>query len=90
MSKLKTEEQRAAALLSFADTYHIFNNFDENHKEKGVCLANIGSIMLQKGDYRKAWQYFAQAIKNMQSHMKGQVQTDEYLDAHDLKCNSYY
>ena len=56
-------------MLSFADTYYIFNSFDENHKEKGVCLANIGSIMLQKGDYKKAWQYFSKAIENMQVHM---------------------
>ena len=58
VAELKTEEQRAVALLSYADAYHIYNNFDENHKQKGVCLANIGSVMMQMGDYKKARDYF--------------------------------
>ena len=56
-------------MLSFADAYHIFTNLDENHIEKGVCLANIGSIMMQMGDYHKSREYFLLAIQNLKVHM---------------------
>ena len=50
------------ALLSFVDALEIYHNFNENHLSKGVCLANIGSIMMQAGDNVKAKQYFEEAI----------------------------
>ena len=46
MSSHLTEEQQAQALLSYADAYHIYSEFDENHSQKGVCLANMGSVMM--------------------------------------------
>ena len=47
ISTIQTKEQLAQSLLSYADAYYIFNEFDENHSQKGVCVANIGSIMFQ-------------------------------------------
>ena len=41
----QTEEQLAQSLLSYADAFEIYNEFDRNHSQKGVCMANIGSIM---------------------------------------------
>ena len=81
MTELKTEEQRAVALLSYADAYHIYNKFDENHKQKGACLSNIGSIMMQMGDYNKARNYFSEAIKNLKSHMCDEEITDPTADS---------
>ena len=46
MAVQESEEKQAQALLSYADAYHIYHEFDENHKQKGVCLTNIGSIMM--------------------------------------------
>lgn len=39
------DEKLAQALMSYSEAYHIFGEFDKDHKERGVCLANIGSIM---------------------------------------------
>lgn len=50
----KGEEHLAQALLNYAEAYKIFEEFDPNHKHKGVCLANIGSILSQKGEFLKA------------------------------------
>lgn len=55
------ERQQAEALLSYADAYHIYSEFDPKHSQKGVCLANIGSIMMQKGEYQRAIEYFSEA-----------------------------
>ena len=50
MSELQTEHEQAQALLSYSDAYHIYNEFDSEHSQKGVCLANIGQIMMQMDD----------------------------------------
>ena len=42
-----SKEQLAEALLSYSDAYYIYDEFDPEHSQKGVCLANIGSIMFQ-------------------------------------------
>jgi len=47
----QTDHERAQALLSFSDAYHIYNEFDSEHSQKGVCLANIGQIMMQMDDF---------------------------------------
>ena len=41
------DEQLAQALLNYAEAYKIFEEFDPKHKHKGVCVANIGSILMQ-------------------------------------------
>ena len=66
-----TDEQQAQALLSYADAFHIYSEFDEHHSQKGVCLANIGAIMMQKGDYRKSRLYYSDAIGNLVINMEG-------------------
>ena len=40
------DEGLAQALLNYADAFKIFDEFDKNHKHKGVCLANVGSILI--------------------------------------------
>ena len=65
MSTDLDEEQLAQALLSYADAYYIYDDFDHNHSQKGVCLANIGSIMYQQRDYQTAMEYYQAAIDNM-------------------------
>lgn len=59
------------ALLSYADAYHIYSEFDENHSQKGVCLANIGSIMMKMGDFKKAQVYFDKSINNLDNNIYG-------------------
>ena len=56
-------------MLSYAEALHIFKKFDEDHAEKGVCLANIGSIMFQKGDFKTARHYYEESIENMNQNM---------------------
>jgi len=68
----QTEEEQAQALLNYADAYHIYDEFDRNHSQKGVCLANIGSIMMQMGDYSQAREYYDQAILNMKGNIDWQ------------------
>ena len=45
------------AMLGYADAYQIYNEFDKNHSQKGVCLANIGSIAIQMHYYNEATVY---------------------------------
>ena len=51
--------------MSYSEAYHIFGEFDKDHKERGVCLANIGSIMYQMEDYQKAQDYYKMSQANM-------------------------
>ena len=47
------DEKSEKALLNYSEAYDIFRKFnDEQHK--GICLANIGTIMMQKEDYGMA------------------------------------
>ena len=71
-----TEEQQAQALLSYADAYYIYHEFDENHRQKGVCLANIGSIMMKMDDHKKARSYYEEAIQNINAKMFGDSDDD--------------
>lgn len=57
-------------MLSYSDAYHIYNDFDPNHSQKGVCLANIGSLMMQMGDYKKAQEYYKESINNMEKNLR--------------------
>ena len=45
--------------------------------------------MLQKGDYKKAWQYFTKAIENMQVHMGCDMVTSDhkYASEHTSKSD---
>jgi tetratricopeptide (TPR) repeat protein len=52
------DEKRSMALLSYADAYKTFEEFGDENAQKGVCLAGMGSIMLQMGDYDKAMEYY--------------------------------
>ena len=46
------------ALLNYSKLYSEFGEFDENHKHRGTCMSNIGSIMMKNGDYIKAEECF--------------------------------
>jgi tetratricopeptide (TPR) repeat protein len=70
-------------MLSYADAYHIYGEFDEHHSQKGVCMANIGSIMMQMGDYKKAGLYYTNAINNMNNLIHGAFVND--LEKSDSK-----
>lgn len=63
-------------MLSYADAYHIYSEFDEHHSQKGVCMSNIGSIMTQMGDYETARLYFSNAIANCER----QIGYVDYVD----------
>ena len=78
-----SEEKQAQALLSYADAYHIYHEFDEFHQQKGVCLTNIGSIMMQQGDYQKARKYYDDAIKNLDMHKYEDYGPDIKMDDGD-------
>lgn len=60
-------------MLSYADAFYIYHEFDEHHSQKGVCLSNIGSIMMQSGDFQKARLYFHDAIKLVEHNMNSQI-----------------
>ena len=72
-------------MLSYGDAYHIYKEFDENHSQIGVCIANIGSIMFQKGDFKTARQYYEAAIKNL----RGNMPDDNFDQADSLKMTAY-
>ena len=59
-----SQGQSKDALLNFSKLYSEFGQFDKNHKHRGVCVANIGSIMLNNGDFIRAEQYLQEAIQN--------------------------
>ena len=44
-------EERAKALVGYAEAYKIFQEFDPKHLNMQVCLANMGSISMQEGEY---------------------------------------
>ena len=46
MSKQMTDDERAQALLSYSDALYIYHDFDKKHKQKEVCYANIGEVMV--------------------------------------------
>ena len=52
-----------------ADTYNVFEEF-ENTKEQAVCLANIGAIMKQKGDWNMASMCFEESTYLMSEEVK--------------------
>ena len=56
------EHAQAQSLLNYADAYYIYQEF-ENMPQQGVCLANIGSIMYQRGDLKKAIKYYDKSIE---------------------------
>ena len=85
MNVKMTEGKQSQALLSYGDAYHIYKEFDENHSQIGVCLANIGSIMFQKGDFKTARQYYEAAIKNLRRNMPD----DHFDQADSLKMTAY-
>ena len=58
------------ALLNYSKLYCEFGEFDENHKHRGTCMSNIGSIMASNRDYIKAEQCFSLSIENqLNSHV---------------------
>ena len=59
---------------------HIFKDFNENHINQGVCLANIGSIMYQKGDFKAARRYYEAAIENMKENIPKPDNSKDILD----------
>ena len=60
-------KESEAALLNYSEAYHIFGEFDRDHSQRGVCLMNIGAIMMRKKDWNQAFACFDQAI-NHQKH----------------------
>ena len=81
LKKTMSDEELSMALLSYADAYKIFEQFGEESEQKGICLANIGSIMLQKGDYIKAMQYY----KKAEESMFNLINQEHDLDLEDAK-----
>ena len=52
------------AMLGYADAYIMYDEFDPNHSQKGVCLANLGSIAMQLGSYQEACLYTYDSIRS--------------------------
>lgn len=51
------------ALLMYADAYYIFDEFDKEHSQKGVCLMNMANILLQDKKYANACVYIKDSIR---------------------------
>ena len=51
------KDEKEKAMLNYSEAYHIFKEFSDE-KQRGVCLANIGAIMMQKEDYKMAVESF--------------------------------
>ena len=51
------DDAKEKALLNYSEAYYIFKEFKDD-KKRGVCLANIGAIMMQKEDYSMAYESF--------------------------------
>ena len=63
------KKENEAALLNYSEAYRIFGEFSEDHSQRGVCLMNIGSIMMRKKDLPGAFQCFNAAIINQHRYM---------------------
>ena len=63
-------KENEAALLNYSEAYHIFGEFSPDHSQRGVCLMNIGAIMMRKKDLNGAFQCFNAAINNQQTAMQ--------------------
>ena len=50
----KMDDEKEKALLNYSEAYYIFKQF-KDEKQRAVCLANIGAIMMQKEDYCMAY-----------------------------------
>ena len=55
-------DEKEKALLNYAEAYYIFVEFNDD-KHRGICLANIGAIMMQKKDYDMAYVSFNLSCK---------------------------
>ena len=70
------------AMLGYADAYIIYDEFDSNHSQKGVCLANLGSIAMQLGSYQEACIYTynsIQSVKNIISELNEKYENSQNL-----------
>ena len=62
-------KENEAALLNYSEAYRIFGDFSKDHSQRGVCLMNIGAIMMRKKDLPGAFQCFNAAIINQHRYM---------------------
>ena len=68
------------AMLGYADAYLIYNEFDRNHSQKGVCLANMGSISIQMHYYNEAIVYTQSSIRSIKDNISDLKQKYESED----------
>lgn len=69
-------KENEAALLNYSEAYQIFEEFSPDHSQRGVCLMNIGAIMMRKKEYPSAFLYFNTAIINQQKYIQ-EIQAGE-------------
>ena len=61
-------KEKEKALLNYSEAYYIFKSFgDEKHR--AVSLANIGVLMMQKQDYRMAYESFSLSCEIQEAQM---------------------
>ena len=51
-------KEKEKALLNYSEAYYIFKQFGDD-KQRAVCLANIGVLMMQKQDFKMAFESFS-------------------------------
>ena len=63
------KKENEIALLNYSEAYSFFREISETHSQLGVCLMNIGTIMMREKDLLGAIQCFNEAIINQREHM---------------------
>ena len=61
--------QNEKALLGYTEAFQIFEDYQDS-SEQGVCLTNIGTIMMQKEDYAMAYVCFSESEEFMSAVME--------------------
>ena len=78
LASSQESDKMEQALLNYSDAYYIFKKFgDERHR--GICLANIGAIMMQKHDYTMAYASYKVSCEILYKIIHGD--REEELDA---------
>ena len=80
-------DEKEIALLNYSDAYYIFKEFEDD-KSRGICLANIGAIMMQKEDYYMAYVSFNLSCQILENLMYGDLgQEISSAEAQDSKTD---
>ena len=70
MNLAESHMEKEIAVMNFSELYYL-EVFQEQTDHKGICLSNIGVIMMQKGEYSMAATYLKVACEIQRDKLKG-------------------